>query len=105
MVFKRKIYNKLLAWKNEKAGTTALLIEGARRVGKSTIAEEFAKNEYDRYILIDFSTVSEQIIHLFDDLSDLNYIFLQLQLRFHVDLIERKSLIIFDEVQFCPKAR
>lgn len=105
MVFKRKIYNKLLAWKNEKAGTTALLIEGARRVGKSTIAEEFAKNEYERYILIDFSTVSEQIIHLFDDLSDLNYIFLQLQLRFHVDLIERKSLIIFDEVQFCPKAR
>ena len=105
MIFKRKIYDKLLAWKNEKAGTTALLIEGARRVGKSTIAEEFAKNEYERYILIDFSTVSEQIIHLFDDLSDLNYIFLQLQLQFQVDLIERKSLIIFDEVQFCPKAR
>ncbi|MBQ6517555.1 MAG: ATP-binding protein [Anaerolineaceae bacterium] len=105
MIFRRKIYDKLLEWKNEKDGTTALLIEGARRVGKSTIAEEFAKKEYERYILIDFSVVSEQIIHLFDDLSDLNYIFLQLQLQFHVDLIERKSLIIFDEIQFCPKAR
>ena len=105
MIFKRKIYDKLLTWKNEKKGTTALLVEGARRVGKSTIVEEFAKNEYERYILIDFSVVSEEVIHLFDDLSDLNYIFLQLQLRYRVDLIERKSLIIFDEVQFCPKAR
>ena len=105
MIFNRKIYNKLLTWKKEKKGTTALLIEGARRVGKSTIVEEFAKNEYERYILIDFSTVSEEVIHLFDDLSDLDYIFLQLQLRFRVDLIERKSLIIFDEVQFCPRAR
>ena len=105
MIFRRKIYNRLLAWKNEKKGSTALLIEGARRVGKSTIVEEFAKKEYERYIMIDFSLVSENIIKLFDDLTDLNYLFLQLQLQFHVDLIERKSLIIFDEVQFCPKAR
>lgn len=104
-MFKRKIYDKLLAWKQEADGRTALLIEGPRRVGKSTVVTEFAKNEYENYILIDFSTASKGVRDLFLDLSDLNYIFLQLQLQYRTDLQERKSLIIFDEVQLCPPAR
>lgn len=104
-MFKRKIYDKLLEWKRESDGKTALLIEGARRIGKSTVAEEFGKNEYETYILVDFSTASKNVKELFDDVSDLDYIFLQLQLQYKIDLIERKSLIIFDEVQLCPKAR
>lgn len=86
-------------------GKTALLVEGARRIGKSTIVEEFAKNEYESYILIDFTKASKEVLNLFDDISDLNYIFLRLQLIYHKELHQRKSLIIFDEVQFCPKAR
>lgn len=105
MLFKRKIYEKMLDWKINSDGRTALLIEGARRIGKSTIAEEFGKNEYESYILIDFSKASREVRELFDDVSDLDYIFLQLQLRYKTDLHERKSLIIFDEVQLCPKAR
>lgn len=105
MVFKRKIYNKMLEWKKNSAGKTALLIEGARRVGKSTIVEEFAKNEYESYIFIDFYEASPFVKSLFDDLSDLNYIFLQLKLQYQVSLKERRSLIVFDEVQLCPKAR
>lgn len=104
-MFKRKIYEKLLEWKRESDGKTALLIEGARRIGKSTVVEEFGKNEYESYILIDFSTASKTVRELFDDISDLDYIFLQLQLQYKVDLHERKSLIIFDEVQQCPLAR
>ena len=104
-MFKRKIYEKMLEWKHESAGKTALLIEGARRVGKSTVAEEFAKNEYKSYILIDFAAASKEVKELFDDISNLNYIFLRLQLIFHVDLHERDSVIIFDEIQLCPKAR
>ena len=104
-MFQRKIYDKLLAWKQESDGNTALLVEGARRIGKSTIVEAFAQNEYESYILIDFSIASKATRDLFEDVSDLNYLFLQLQLQFRVDLIERKSLIIFDEVQFCPLAR
>ena len=104
-MFKRKIYDKLLGWKAEADGHTALLIEGARRIGKSTIVEEFAKNEYESYILIDFAVAPKSVKELFEDISDLNYLFLQLQLQFRVDLIERKSLIIFDEVQLCPLAR
>ncbi len=104
-MFKRKIYDKLVEWKTESNGKTALLIEGARRIGKSTVAEEFAKNEYETYILVDFSKASKTVKDLFDDLSDLDYIFLQLQLQYRTDLIERKSLIIFDEVQLCPPAR
>lgn len=104
-MFKRKIYDKLLEWKRESDGKTALLIEGARRIGKSTVVEEFAKNEYETYILIDFSTASKTVKDLFEDVSDLDYIFLQLQLQYKKDLVERKSLIIFDEVQLCPKAR
>lgn len=104
-MFRRKIYEKMHAWKQEAAGKTALLIEGARRVGKSTVVEEFARREYESYILIDFSRASKDIKSLFDDVSDLNYLFLQLQLQYHVDLHERKSVIIFDEVQLCPMAR
>ncbi len=104
-LFKRKIYEKLLRWKKESAGRTALLIEGPRRVGKSTVAEEFGRREYKSFLLIDFSTCSLEVRELFEDLSDLNYIFLQLQLEYHVILHERESLIIFDEVQLCPKAR
>lgn len=104
-VFRRKIYDKLLEWKTESDGRTALLIEGARRVGKSTVVEEFAKNEYESYILIDFSRASKAVKELFEDISDLDYLFLQLQLQYKVDLHERRSLIIFDEVQQCPLAR
>lgn len=104
-MFERKIYDKLLQWKQESDGHTALLIEGARRIGKSTVAEAFGKNEYKSYILIDFATASKAVKSLFEDISDLNYLFLQLQLQYRVDLYERNSLIIFDEVQLCPLAR
>lgn len=104
-MFKRKIYDKLLEWKSESDGKTALLIEGARRIGKSTVVEEFGKREYSSYILIDFSKAPQAVKDLFEDISDLNYFFLQLQLLFRVDLEERNSLIIFDEVQLFPLAR
>lgn len=105
MMFKRKIYDKLVFWKEESNGRTALLIEGPRRVGKSTVVEYFGKTEYKSYILIDFSTASKVVKDLFLDMSDLDYIFLQLQLQYKTDLHERNSLIIFDEVQLCPPAR
>lgn len=105
MIFKRKLYNKMLEWKREFDGKTALLIKGARRVGKSTLVDEFAKNEYESYILIDFSIASKEVNTLFSDLSDLNYLFLRLQMIYHVNLVERKSVIIFDEVQMQPMAR
>ena len=105
MVFKRKIYSKILEWKNSSKGSTALLIEGARRIGKSTIVKEFGKNEYKTCLIINFADVSKDIVKLFDDVSDLNYLFLQLQLKTKVDLYKRESLIVFDEVQLCPKAR
>lgn len=104
-MFKRKIYSVMQEWKLRSNGKTALLIEGARRVGKSTVVEEFAKNEYRSYILIDFAEAAHDVRELFEDVSDLNYLFLQLQLRYSVRLFERESLIIFDEVQLCPMAR
>ena len=97
-MFRRKIYDKLVQWKQESNGKTALLIEGARRVGKSTIVEAFARNEYESYILIDFAKAAKTVRELFEDVSDLNYLFLQLQLQYKVDLHERNSVIIFDEV-------
>lgn len=103
--FKRKMYDRMLKWKNERKGDTALLIQGARRIGKSTIAEEFARNEYKSYILIDFSKVSKEVNDLFNDISDLNYLFLRLQFIFQVQLYERESVIIFDEVQLQTLAR
>jgi hypothetical protein len=104
--FKRKIYNKLLEWKKNSNGKTALLIEGARRIGKSTIAEEFAKNEYDQYILIDFNIAPDEIKNLFiHERSDIDLILQKLQSFYRKVLPIRNSLIIFDEVQFCPEAR
>ena len=95
----------MLQWKNERKGSTALLLKGARRVGKSTLVEEFAKNEYKTYILIDFTNVSKKINALFEDMSDLNFFFMHLQIETGITLYERESAIIFDEVQLQPLAR
>jgi predicted AAA+ superfamily ATPase len=95
-MFRRKIYNRLLSWKQDSNGHTAMLIEGARRVGKTTLVKEFAKREYDSYILIDFSKAPLSVRKLFDDMSDLNYFFLQLQLNYNTKLTERKSLIVLN---------
>ena len=103
--FKRKIYDRILRWKQESNGTSALMVQGARRIGKSTIVEEFAKNEYSSYLIIDFNKASNMVKSLFDDLMDLDFIFLQLQTIYNVVLENRKSVIIFDEVQKCPNAR
>lgn len=104
-IFKRKLYDRLLEWKRTQNGKSAILIEGARRVGKSTLVEQFAKNEYESYILIDFNEASEEVKSLFNNLMNKDYIFLQLQALYNVVLKERKSAIIFDEVQKCPPAR
>ncbi len=106
MILKRKIYNELLSWKEKSAGTTALLIEGARRIGKSFIAEEFAKNEYKSYIIVDFSIKNNEMESLFlENQLDLDMFFNKLQILYTTKLFERKSLIIFDEVQILPLAR
>ena len=104
-IFKRKLYDRLLEWKRVQNGKTAILIEGARRVGKSTLVEQFAKKEYESYILIDFNEASEEVTALFNNLMNMDYIFLQLQSIYNVVLKKRKSVIIFDEVQNCPRAR
>lgn len=104
-VFRRKIYDDILDWKRKNDGRTALLVEGARRIGKSTIVEEFARNEYKSYILIDFNTASAEVKSLFDDLINLEFIFLRLQQVYSTQLFERNSVIVFDEVQQCSKAR
>ena len=105
MVFKRKTYKKLLEWKQKRNGSTAILIEGARRVGKSTLVETFASNEYESHILIDFNKASKEVKLLFEDLMNLDFLFMQLQAHYNVILKNRKSVIIFDEVQQCPQAR
>lgn len=105
MYYKRKAYHKLLEWKQHYSDKYAILLEGARRVGKSTIAENFAKNEYRSYILIDFSKTSNTILECFDDIGNLNMFFLRLQAETGITLYEQDSLIIFDEVQLFPKAR
>ena len=105
LVFKRKIYEEILEWKEKRSNKYALLIKGARRVGKSTIAEEFAKNEFKSYILIDFAHTSNEIIELFDDTYNLDFFFLKLQQLTGVRLYKNESVIIFDEVQLLPKAR
>ncbi len=105
MAMKRKIYSKLLEWKTESNGQSALLIEGARRVGKSFIVEEFGKNEYDSYILINFGKVGKAFRDLFDDLSDIPLVLQKISSMMRVKLYERRSLIIFDEVQKFPRAR
>ena len=103
---RRKIYDRLLEWKQQRKGETALLIEGARRVGKSYIVEEFARREYRSYILIDFNIAGDDIKGLFDHyLADLDMLFMYLSNYTNTKLYERESLIVFDEVQFCPRAR
>ena len=104
-IFKRKLYDKLLQWKQQRNGQTAILIEGARRVGKSTLVKQFAEHEYDSYILIDFSIAPSEVVELFNHIHELDYFFIRLQFYYGVQLKERKSLIVFDEVQRCPKAR
>ncbi len=104
-VFRRKIYERMLRWKAEKDGATALLIRGARRVGKSTIAEEFAKNEYSSYIRVDFGEATAELWAAVENISDRDYFFMQLQFIYNVKLEERKSVIIFDEIQKAPKVR
>ena len=104
-VFKRKVYDELLRWKEQWVGRRALLIRGARRIGKSTVAEAFGKREYESYVVVDFSRCSDEVFNLFNDTSDLDYIFLRLQVIYRVNLTRRKSLIILDEVQLQPKAR
>lgn len=106
MLFQRKIYDKFLVWKSESCGRKALLVEGARRIGKSTIVEEFAKNEYKSYILIDFAKTSEEVKSYFRlYLNDLDTFYMLLSVQYGVQLYERDSIIIFDEVQLFPKAR
>lgn len=105
-MFKRKIYDKLLKWKNESLGSKALLIEGARRIGKSTIVEQFAKQNYKSYILIDFSKASKSVKEAFNNqLNNLDSLFMILSLEFNTALYPRNSIIIFDEVQKFPRAR
>ena len=105
-MFRRKAYDKLVEWKRSSGGHTAMLIEGARRVGKSTIAEEFARNEYNSYALVDFTKVGDEFRRtLLDTRGDLDSFFLYLSAMLGVTLTERKSLVIFDEVQLFPPAR
>ncbi len=105
MIFKRKLYEEMLAWKTSSRGNSALLIKGARRVGKSTLAKTFVEAEYQSHLIIDFAKCSKEVRSLFDDISDLDYLFARLQVTYKVKLIDRHSAIVFDEVQMCPQAR
>lgn len=105
LIFKRKIYEEMLQWKRERNGETALLIKGARRVGKSTIAKEFAKREYESYIAIDFADAPDTVWEAVKHISDRDDFFMRLQFIYGVKLHERRSVIIFDEIQKCPEVR
>ena len=105
MEIKRNIYNKIADWKKQTNGTKALLIEGARRIGKSTVAENFAKNEYKTYILIDFNKAGKKVKNAFNYLDNIDVSFQTLTLEYNTRLFQRESLIIFDEIQKFPKAR
>lgn len=105
ITFKRKFYDEMLDWKNTSAGSSALMIDGARRIGKSTIAETFAKNEYDDYLIIDFVTASKEIKENFDNIGKLDTFFRNLFIFTEKELKSNNSVIIFDEVQKFPKAR
>ncbi len=103
---RRKIYEEILKWKKRSAGQTALLIDGARRVGKSYIAEKFAAAEYKSYLLIDFNRAPKEVTDLFENyLNDLDTLFMYLSGFYNTKLYERETLIILDEVQLCPRAR
>ena len=106
MILKRKIYSKLLDWKNGCGGTKAIIVEGARRIGKSTIVEEFARKEYESYILIDFAKKDKVVEEYFNQhLNKLDDLFMLLSTYYGVNLVTRKSVLIFDEVQMFPQAR
>ena len=106
MVFKRKIYDKLLEWKSMSSGTSAVMLEGARRIGKSTIAEAFAQNEYKDYIIIDFAKANKDIKNNFEEnIGNMDVFFRNLFLLMGKSLPKRESVIIFDEVQLFPLAR
>ena len=104
-MFKRKAFEKLKYWKEKKAPNYSVLLEGARRVGKTTIAEEFAKREYRSYIIIDFANIARDVLDVFDDIANLDIFFLRLQTATGITLYKRESVIIFDEIQLMPKAR
>ena len=104
-VFRRKIYDEMLRWKQSQDGKTALLIKGARRVGKSTIAEQFARNEYESHIIIDFADAPDEVWEAVNHISNRDEFFMRLQFIYGVKLLERRSVIIFDEIQKCPEAR
>ena len=104
-MFQRKIYNDLLKWKNESQGRSAVLIEGARRIGKTSVAEYFGSNEFPAFKTIDFSIVSNDVIASFNNLGNIDGFFERLFLALGMSPLDKGSLIIFDEVQFCPKAR
>ena len=104
-IFKRKIYERMLEWKKNQHGTTALLVRGARRVGKSTVVEQFAKHEYENYLIIDFANAPKAVMRLFEDTSDLDFLFTQLQLIYNVTLVPGKSVVVLDEIQKQPLAR
>ena len=104
-VFRRKIYDEMLRWKQSQDGKTALLIKGARRVGKSTIAEQFARNEYESHIIIDFADAPDEVWEVVNHISNRDEFFMRVQFIYGVKLHERRSVIIFDEIQKCPEAR
>lgn len=104
-MFKRKVYDQLLEWKEKYSDRYSVLLEGARRVGKSTIAESFAKNEYESYIIVDFANITSELMAVFDDIANLDMFFLRLQAETGVTLKRGKSVIVFDEIQLAPKVR
>lgn len=106
MIIKRKLYNELLEWKNNRNGKTAILLKGARRTGKSFLCDQFGKNEYKSYVIIDFGNVSKEIKELFEsDSSDIDKFLSKLQILTKTTFYERNTLIVFDEIQIFPKAR
>ena len=105
LMFRRKVTDELRKWKEKYSDKYSILLQGARRVGKSTIAENFAKENYKSYILVDFSRISKEVLEVFDDISNLDIFFLRLQSVMSIKLFERESVIIFDEIQLAPKVR
>ena len=105
MIFKRKAYDKMLEWKANLSDSYACMLEGARRVGKTTLAEQFAQNEYRSYIKIDFANATDTLLDIFKDISTPDTFFLRLQAETNIELYPKESVIIFDEIQLYPKAR
>ena len=104
-IFKRKIYQQMLDWKKSKNGSSALLIKGARRVGKSTIAQQFAQHEYESFIVVDFANAPKAVWEAVENIADLDDFFMKLQFAYNTTLVPRKSVVIFDEIQKAPLVR